>query len=135
MEQYRVLGFRDECPVLGTFEYHPYVDGQLILVIRPDVYYSKGYHTNDGRLMLGVVRRQDAALFTVPVFRTLAQLRARTRVTREPRRVTGEVVSWSGSGQKSINLPGLVLTERAGSGQPVYVRRDTDESTSAADLY
>lgn len=86
-EHYRVVGKCDGVAVLERFEYHPWIDGHLILVINPVHWRQVDQSKTTGRLLVVLERRIDGATFTVPVYRSIAQLRARTRVTREPRRL------------------------------------------------
>lgn len=86
-EQYQVVGKRDGVSVLERFEYQPWIDGRLILVINPVRWRQIDQSWTSGRLLVVLERRTDGATFTVPVYRSIAQLRACTRVTRGPRRL------------------------------------------------
>lgn len=86
MEKLTVIGNRGGQSVLGIVTYRPW-NGQYILDVHPDVYTALREMEIDGHWIVELLRIADDARFTVPVFRTIAQLRARTRVTREPRRL------------------------------------------------
>lgn len=89
MAYLQIVGKLDGVAVLERFSYHSH-DDRFILVINPVHWRQVDQSTKSGRLLVDLERLSDGALFTVPVYRTLAQLRARTRITREPRRLYRE---------------------------------------------
>lgn len=88
--EYQVVGRSDIGAVLARFNYEPYVDGHWMLTTNPLEYSTLATFDEGGRRYVTLERSVDRAIFTVPVFRSIAQLRAYTRITREPRRLYHE---------------------------------------------